>query len=295
MQFQSISLKDRAAIKAYEPYVIISDHSFTSLYTWADQIGFQYAIINGYLCISGVANGQTCVHAPIGAYDPESYQQTMDILYEKFHLPEIGLRVVIATEDAVERMQVLKGFSVTGGEMSPNRFDYIYDMQNFIHMEGKANHERRRFLRRLFETHTTECQQITAENVSTCMDIMNDWCSRRDCALCTMGCEKKVIQRAVDAFDALELNGCMTKIDGTPMSFALAEQLGDMTIIIFAKTAKILDGLTDYTFTQLCTNKYADAKILNLCEDEGMEGLRRFKRRLGEWNQIKKYQFILKK
>lgn len=295
MIFKDVTLADREAITAFAPFVKISDHSFTSLYSWADQVGFRYAVHNGYLCISGISKGQTVVHAPVGPYRPDTYQNTVEELYESFHIPGTGLRVVIANAEGAEHIQALQGFSIEGGEASPNRFDYVYDMQEFLRMEGKANHERRRFLRRLFEAHKTECQQITKENASVCMDIMNDWCSRRECAQCTLGCEKKVIQRAVDAFETLNLSGCMTKIDDTPMSFALAERIGDMVIIPFAKTAMLLDGLTDYTFTQLCANRYNDAKTLNLCEDEGVEGLRRFKRRLGQWDQIKKYQFVLKK
>jgi len=295
LTFKKITLEDRSIIKAFEPYVTISDHSFTTLFAWSELAGFSYGIINNYLCIAGICKKGICIHAPIGKYDAKSYLQTMDELYSQFKKSDGSLHIIIAREQDVPQINALSGFEITGGLTGEERWDYIYNMDSFIKIEGKANHERRRLLRKLTSSHECECQEITKENVHICNEIMDDWCSRRECSQCTMGCEKKIIEKVVSAFEPLELSGCMTKIDGVPMSFALAEQIGNMAIIPFAKTAQAMDGLTDFTFSHLCENKYPDAEILNLCEDEGVEGLRRFKRRVGEFSQLKKYSYILKK
>ena len=176
-----------------------------------------------------------------------------------------------------------------------DHFDYVYHTKDLAELKGRKYHGKRNHLarfRKKYPAYTFEF--IDSENLEDCFAVAKQWCKENGCGR-ELQMEKCAIAKALQQFDALQLEGGLIRIDEKPVSFVIGEALNGETIDLhFEKALDGYEGLYAAINQEFAARLVGKYEYINREEDLGIEGLRRAKLSYHPAVILEKYAAVLK-
>ncbi|MEO6696446.1 MAG: phosphatidylglycerol lysyltransferase domain-containing protein [Gammaproteobacteria bacterium] len=293
--------------------VPLSDYTFANNIIWLSQKSGFYQIIEDCFCLFCLTgDGLTMPLPPLGApehqyaalqacfeimdgYNATPYLGKVEFVYRDF-LQVMPLNLEVAPGVLPPATQALPCAAqdtvfpaVSDGAWLVERSlpDYIYLTSDLIELKGNAYKTKRSEInqfRRIHPDHHMET--LGPQHWDAIRELVNTWLQNRlkylppaDIAnfLCTAELERTAINRALEHYDHLQLDGLCLFIGERLEGFTFAERITpDVASVLVEKTNFMIPGAAQYLFRELAKT-YTDCTYINVGDDLGLENLRKVK------------------
>lgn len=277
---------------------VLADMNATVAVIWSFCYNALYKVIYGYLCSVWFCNSNPLyggmmlyfqIQRPRGT--PEcALGQLVDILYKLSMEGGLPFLQIGTIEDRfLAEYQGIDGYTINA-EYSEDHCEYLFRTRDLLELSGGINEDKRRHLNKCSKIPAVSLGPMTKENSRICLEIEEEWCGRQDCPACEsfVGCEKKVLTRLVDLFDARIYNGLLLYHAEKPVGYAIWEKVSEKIAFLYLGKSNIRDYFV-YLIYNMVKLHLSGVEYLNMGEDMGKMGLRIFKRHLGIYDLRRKY------
>lgn len=181
--------------------------------------------------------------------------------------------------------------------------DYVYLSEDLATLKGNKLMKKRNhfnyFLKNYIEPGLAEIKDMNKEDVSDCLDYLEEWCAERDCGQnpeSSMLCEKNAAGNAIRNLDKLEMKGLVLRLEGKINAIAVASKISSrMGALHFEKAVPTIKGLYQYFDSKCAETLFSGIQYLNKESDMGQPGLEKAKKSYYPVMRIKSYRLVLKK
>lgn len=286
--FKELSIEDKPLfdylLSIFQP--LISEFTFTNLFIWRKAYSIQLSRLDQFLCLLGEQNGNPFFFPPIGTGDVvKCFRELLEFLRGRSEVPKI----VRVPEDLIRQIDwSAEGFLV---ELDRDQSDYVYLVQDLIHLEGRKYHRKRNHIKQFKEKYTYQYVPLTKDYVRQCLNLEEAWCDLRHCeAIPGLLNESIAIKEALDHFERLSVKGGIILIQGRVEAFTLGEPLNSETVVIHIEKANpAFEGLYPTLNQTFLENHWSRYKYVNREQDLGEEGLRKAKESYFPHHMVNKY------
>jgi uncharacterized protein len=272
---------------------ITSDYSFVNLWAWTAEYGLSWAWTDDLVWIRQTLPEEV-FWAPVGPWQSQDWsricQKYFSISTRFIRLPEELL--AIWKERIPERINI---------QESRGQWDYLYDIQDLITLQGNRFHKKKNLLNQFKKKHSHRFLPFKEALIGQVLGMQGAWCVWRDCeADNTLSQENRAIQRVLQQWAKLKgLEGGVLLVDEKVVAYTIGERLNlDMLVIHFEK------GDPDYKGVYQAINQmflkslddnpdYRTIKRVNREQDLDNEGLRDAKLSYHPIGFLKKYQVTI--
>ena len=276
--------------------VPLSDYSFANNIIWLSQKSGFYQIIEDCFCLFCLTgDGLTMPLPPLGA--PERQYAALAACFEIMDgynaTPYLG-KVEFVYRDFLQAMPLALEDDTVFPTVSDGAWlverslpDYIYSTSDLIELKGNAYKTKRSEInqfRRIHPDHHMET--LVPQHWDGIRELVNTWLQNRlkylpptDIAnfLCTAELERTAINRALEHYEHLQLEGLCLFIGDRLEGFTFAERITpDVASVLVEKTNFMIPGAAQYLFRELAKT-YTDCTYINVGDDLGLENLRKVK------------------
>lgn len=277
----------------YQKRIECSDLTYAMLYAYDEEYPYLVKQIKNGLVIAGVdvKCEVFCVIIPLVDEElPLIYEETAAL----FKRLGVSMRLGAMSE---KYAKLLEPHPLTEKiSYQEERSDYVYEIAEYLNLEGGKNAKKRRDLNRIrseFDDIRVETVRDLREAKETILEIVDRWCEGYDCDKCVYGCERKIIERLLNSDLIKELYGAVMYIGDRPEMFAIAQVIEDTCYLYFKKSVGRIPG-SFYYFEYAFLQPVKDVKFVNFEEDMGLPGLREYKRRRHPVKMIDKYDIQIR-
>lgn len=200
-----------------------------------------------------------------------------------------ALRLYAVEERFLEQFSGIDGFTARA-EYSDDHSEYIYKPADIVNLSGGVNHKKHTHLNKFLDRRDITLVPMDKGNRRLFLEVEREWCASQDCALCSAfaGCELRALEIMGEIYDERYFHGFLAYTGDKLSGYLVWEQREEgRAYLHFGKGT--IQNFFVYLIYLLARDKLGDAGLLNLNEDMGKEGLRRFKRHLGIYGQWRKY------
>lgn len=260
------------AIAGKEQY---SFYRFANLYMAKDCTHLKYAEIDGSICIlsippAGAADYPYYSLFPLGNGDLKKITQVLKEAFGTVNFFSLMPEKVEALEAACPGMFRF--------EEKRDDFDYIYETESLLNLQGKKYHSKRNFISRFTNNYEYEYITLDEENVRKCREVVEEWFTTHPGHTSPIFDERQAIRALMDNFDALDLRGGALRVNGSICAFSIGEMIEpDTAHIIIEKADTSYEGAYAVINRDFLQRAWAETTYVNREEDMGLPGLRRAK------------------
>jgi hypothetical protein len=288
--FIPVKAESHRAIREFNADNRLYEMTASLTVTWSGEFNTLYRIVDGFLCtLSFYRDGEIsfCIHRPRQAHD---LKHIVDTLYGLSLKAGLNALVLWAVEERfLEEYKNIQGYQVKA-EYSDNLSEYVYSARDLLDLQGEPNYYKRKRLKMFLDKPNISIEAMTRENAGQCLEIEERWCALQDCKSCESfaGCSKKTLEIMIVLFDDHIYRGILGYIDGIPSGYVIFEKAGEnLAYIHFAKAS--LPNFNVYLYYIITQRYLCGMEYINNGADLGKQGLRVFKRGLGNHGLWKKY------
>ena len=290
-KYRKIELEDKPIFddlfKKYHP--LISDFTFTNLFTWRYAHKFHISNIGDFVLVISLKDNNWRIYDPIGPIEKKK-----EIIKRCFSLlPATDtVRFVMLLDIVAELFRRNSSYVI---EEERNNFDYVYLTKNLIELKGKDYDSKRNFIKRFNEKYKYEYKRITKDDIEKCIFFEEEWCLNRDCfGIEGLEKERKAIKDMLVNFEYLKIKGGMLTINNKIEAVTLGEALNKETFVVHIEKANS-DYIGSYQVINqmFCSAEAVNYKYVNREQDLGIPGLRNSKESYHPHKMIKKYTLAL--
>jgi hypothetical protein len=248
-----------------------------------------YKVIHGYLCSVFFYEGRDVyftIHAPEKPERPlAAIVGILADLCRKSGLPSLQIKFI--EERFLPEYKSLNPINIAYSE---DNSEYAYKVSDLLDLSGPVNYYKRKRVKKFAAMADVSLRPITAENIRLCAEIETEWCAYQDCAYCESftGCEKKAIEVFFDLFDEKIHKGLFLYLGEKPVGYIICEKISEKLGVLYFGKVNIQDGFV-YLIYMMFKEHLTDVEYMNISEDMGHQGLRRFKRLLSAYELWRKY------
>jgi hypothetical protein len=277
-------------LRTYSGYSLLQEMSAVMFVVWHYNYFGLYKVIHGYLCSVFFYEGRDVyftIHAP--GIEPECplavIVEYLAGLCGKGGLPFLQIKFV--EERFLPEYESL-------GTVKTVYFDdnseYAYKTSDLLDLSGPVNYYKRKRVKKIASMEGVSLHPMTAANIRLCAEIETAWCARQDCAYCESftGCEKKAIEAFFDIFDDKIHKGLFLYLKEKPVGYIICEKISEKLSFLYFGKANIQDGFV-YLIYMMFKERLTGVEYMNISEDMGHLGLRRFKQLLSVHELWRKY------
>ena len=191
-------------------------------------------------------------------------------------------------EQAAELHRILlerKGYCV---EQDRNNFDYIYNRSDLASLNGRKYHKKRNLVNAFINNYNYEEKRIDPDiHKKDLFSILDSWKTEKQ-----ENGDYDAAYEAIDKFEELELQGCITYTDGKPSAYSMGEIIahGNMFAIHFEKAVGNYKGIYQFINRSFAEMLADCIEVVNREQDLGDAGLRQAKMSYRPSGFIKKYR-----
>lgn len=273
-----------AAFKENPP--VISEFTFTNIYSWRMVYGFKAASLGSLIILRADSAKIPRFLPPIGSGDinPAVGRILTDTGGEFIRVPE----QVAALLDADRRFKI--------SEDAANA-DYLYFTSDLITLKGRKYDGKRNLIRKFKSNNSYRYQEINVSNVKQILDFEEIWCSIKDCEhVMGLANERKAIAEIISCFGRFALKAGVVIIDDKIRAVAIGEALNPQTFVVhMLKADPAITGLYQLINNEFLRACAAGFKYVNLEQDLGIPGIRVSKESYHPVEQIRKYSVSLRR
>ncbi len=184
----------------------------------------------------------------------------------------------------------------------PELDDYVYNTHDLALLKGNKYSKKRnlinQFEREYVQNGQVEVLPISPEDVSECVDFMDQWCLERDCCYeedDDLMCERRAAILALENLEILEARGLLCRIKGNICAFGVGSTItSKMGSLNFEKALPSIKGLYQF-FDRECALRIFDGfSFINKESDMGEPGLAQAKKSYHPIKIVKSFKLIRK-
>jgi hypothetical protein len=279
-EFKPVGLEDRAFVidltARFPPETC--EVNFGNLLIWRHFERSKLSLINGNLCI-------LCQPSSEPAY----------------FLPPVGETAIKETVEAclafaprlsrVPESFILKHGAGLKCEPDRDNHDYVYRVDDLIHLKGRKYDGKRNRIRKFERSHAFDYLKLRPEHLADCLRLADRWLESK--AANNPGSVpvwRSVIQEACDNFGELRFAGGAIVLEGEIAAFSIGGKLTADTAVIHIEIVRPgCDGLSQLMNREFVRNEWSDCLYVNREQDNGIPGLRRAKLSYHPDHLVKKY------
>ncbi len=262
----------------------LSDYTFANNIIWLSQKSGFYQIIEDCFCLFSL-NGQslTMLLPPLGeasrqraalktcfaimdGYNPSPYLSQIEFVYR-------DISPLIEADD--------------GWLIERSLPDYIYKTDDLINLQGNAYKTKRSEINQFRRAHPDHhMEALGPQHWEGIRELINTWLRNRLQYLSgeaiadffyTVEQERLAIERALEHYDTLGLQGLCLIIDGKLEGFTFGDRITpDVGNVLVEKTNFAIPGSAQYLFREFAKT-FTGCTYINVGDDLGLENLRRVK------------------
>lgn len=274
------------------------DYNFANLFMWGPVFSARAARFGNRLAVQVINQGKYAYLWPVGSGEVTNTLKQLEADAAEWDRP--FCLVAVTGEQKAELEQRYPGqfrFNEERGD-----FDYLYQIDRLADLEGKKLHAKRNHINRfLKENPTWQYEELTTRNLDECLTMDRQWYLRsleregkleeRD-----LDNEGRALQRAVDHFEALGLEGGVLRVFGEVVAFTIGSVLGrDTYDVHYEKAYSELQGsyaMINRCFARQVREKHPEVLYLNRENDMGVAGLRKAKESYYPDLMVEKYSAV---
>ncbi len=298
VEFRPITITDKAAIERYTLGSSIRncDLSFANIFCWQPTYKSAWAIIDNFLVIRFNIDGGSKLGymQPIGIDGSLDFANIIPKLARDAHANNDRLRIIGITDEGYQSLK-----NCYNGDFAmhsdPNLEDYVYSREALCTLSGKKLQPKRNHINQFLKQYGDRYhyRPLTHDLFEACLELdcrwrraHNDCCNRRSP-------ERFALERALENFEALGLQGGALLIDDELVAFTYGSPINNDTFCIHVEKAAV-DIVGSFTiinklFAETLPKNYT---LINREEDLGIEGLRRAKQSYYPTSRTEKYTAI---
>ncbi len=292
MDWKHITIEDKPIFDRFfkQAKIELSDYTFTNLFIWHFSRCTYYAVLDDFLCIQIKATGQSpVVLMPIGQGDIAGVIEELEDDFKSRDIP-FSMRAISNEIRTTLEAVLPKRFVFTAER---DRFDYVYDVQELVKLEGTKFKAKRNHLNKFREFYGDRFRYhpLTHDLLGEVVSAEIAWCEKRNCdSQENLENEKRGIIEAINHFDHLDFEGGVLKVDDKVVAFTFGEAITeDMAVIHIEKADPDVRGAYQMINQQFLEHRWAQMKFVNREEDLGIEGLRKAKESYNPCRMLEKY------
>lgn len=282
-EFKKVKIEDREKINS-----ILSacscpslEYNFSTIFLWQEIFDIEFAIEDDVLFVRCVGEKPSYLF-PCGTGDiDEALNKILENNVSFYSLSE-------------ENKQCIE-------EKAPGRFtfcerrndgDYIYLRESLATLTGKKLSAKRNHINRFIaENPDWTYENITLENICEVSKMHDEWCRLvDDGSKKGLSDETKVVKRALEYYNELELSGGLIRAGGRVVAFALGDKLNETTFLVHIEKAFAeITGAYQIINREFVLHNCMDYEFVNREDDTGDESLRKAKLSYRPWEIVKKF------
>lgn len=279
--FKAIELADKATIERYthSSECRNCDMSFANIFCWRDHHKSHWALVDGFLLIRFLIDGQTTIGymQPIGEGEFSHLLPLMEQdARENFNQP---LRLYglcregrgCITDHCPEQFAFDDDRALS---------DYIYLAEDLRTLAGRKYQPKRNHLNRFLNNYNYRYEELSPRHFADCLQLESAWRQARtsDSDSEVMRHEQRALHEAFDHWEALELRGGVIYVDDQLAAFTYGSKINYDTFDCHIEKADTrYEGIFAAINKLFADHLPAEFTYINREEDMGLEGLRRSK------------------
>ena len=279
-------------LQKYNHCSLLQESNITMFVTWQDTYLGLYKIINDFLCSVFFLEGRDIywtIHSPQEetSHPLQPIIDSLCALCKKAELPFLQVKNI--DKDLVAGYKAVQGHSLHTTYSADNS-EYAYALKDLLSLSGSINYYKRKRINKFISKQDISIRPITNSNAWQCTEIEKEWCKDRDCSYCSSfyGCEKKVLEVMLDIYDDKVHRGLFLYNGEKPEGYIICERISKKLSFLYFGKSNAEGGLV-YLIYIMYRDYIKDTEYMNLNEDMGHEGLRKFKRLLSPYELWHKY------
>jgi hypothetical protein len=229
--------------------------------------------------------------------DAAAFKHLIDTLYDLSQgagLP--NLRLYAVEERFLQSFTTVAGYTVKS-EYSDDHSEYVFRPADIANLAGAVNHKKHTHLNKFLDRGDITLKPMSSENHRLMLDVEREWCLSQDCGVCSAfaGCELRALEMMADIYDDRYFRGLLAYVEGRLSGYLVWEERSEgRAYLHFGKGT--IQNFFVYLIYVLAKDELGGeaesdgpVRLLNINEDMGKEGLRRFKKHLGAYEHWRKY------
>ncbi|MFO7888960.1 MAG: phosphatidylglycerol lysyltransferase domain-containing protein [bacterium] len=259
----------------YQPQA--SEYNFTNLFIWREYFKLKFSVLDKWLIIlSDQKSNQPYCFQPIG---PDNRTEVVHRILSWLHNTYPMVKPIIKRADRRLVGEIKKDKNLKY-KADRDYFDYIYQAQDLISLKGQKYHSKRNHINQLYKNHKYEYKVIDTNNINDCIRIEKHWCEQKsNLHTKQIQAECRAIQKLLNSYNSLNIQGGIIYVDGKPKAFAIGELLNkNMAVIHIEKADATIQGLYQLINQKFCEKNYKNISFVNREQDLGLNGLRKAKK-----------------
>lgn len=263
------------------------EYNFNFCYIWRDALHYRVARLNDFLLLKSVSPRPSYLFPP-GSGDVAPVIEALLEDARRCGHPFV-FHVVLT-----EQMKLLETLYPDKFVFLPltDYFDYIYDAQSLITLQGKKLHSKRNHINRFKQENPDwTYEEITPENLPEVILMSREWCVINECQSTSSGRDEAcAVNYALTDFFSLNLQGGLIRAGGRIVAFSAGEPLNaDTYLVHIEKAFSDIQGSYAIINQQFAAHNCGNFLLINREDDSGQPGLRKAKLSYRPVYQVEKY------
>ena len=253
------------------------EYGFTNLYLWGRQ---RLSMVDGVASVFSQFDRKSVYLFPIGC---GNIKTAVDKIIHDAAVRDIPCRITGLSEE--DRCFLEANYpGKFRFHTDRNSFDYVYSIDDLADLPGRKYQRKRNHINRFVHNNPQySLEPLTMHNTQQVREMVDIWYAQRQKQDPTadLHMEKAALYKALDHFEALDMEGLILRVNGQLAAMTLGSFLTEQTFDVqFEKAIEGYDGaytMINYGFARYLRKKYPNLKWLDREEDMGLEGLRKAK------------------
>ena len=276
--FRPIGAADADVLRSFtmESRCMNCDMTVANLCSWQFLYHTEYAVVDGFLLLRFLLDGQVTYMKPLGRGD---LRHVLQLLVADARSLGDTLRMACVCPCAREVMEEAMPGAFA---FSTNRdsADYIYLRERLVTLGGKKLQPKRNHInkfKRLYPDY--EYRPLTAELVPDCLRLAAAWCCTNDCREQRAAmAEQRMMAYALSHMAELHILGGALLVEGRMVAFTFGARINEEAFDICVEKADTsYEGAYAVINHEFASHLPEDITYINREEDLGLEGLRKAK------------------
>lgn len=285
LEFKTPDIADAAAYSAAFAAAdrCSCEYCFGNVMTWTMSFQSQIALRDGFVFYKGGQRSMTYL-MPVGGKNTAG---ALEVLFEDirangkpFHLAALSEKEC-KTYFSDEKLFCIR--------RTPDTDDFVYRAEDLAELKGGKYHAKRNHITRFTADHPDwQYEKLTSEHIALCKQISDAWFLEKHGSF--DHAEYEVVQRSLQYFDALQLEGGILFADGKAVAFTIGEKLtADTFCTHLEKCAPDYRGAYPVINREFAKQLQSRFAYINREDCAGDEGLRKAKQSYKPAFMVEKY------
>jgi len=284
--FLPLDSKSYPLLRKYNHCSLLQEKSIIMFVVWQWNYYGLYKIIDDCLCSVFFYEGRDIywtIHRPEenAAHPLQSIVDKLIVFCKKANIPFLQFK--FTDEHLLAEYEAVQGYKVET-TFFPDNDEYAYKTRDLIDLAGPANYYKRKRIKKFLARQDISIRRMTSKNARLCLEIEDEWCAYQDCSYCGSftGCEKQAMEAMLEIFDETMHIGLVLYHEEKPSGYIICEKISEkLSFLYFGKST--MDDAFVYLIYIMYRDYLSDVEYMNISEDMGHDGIRKFKKLLSPY------------